>query len=549
MKAPLRVGLLVNGLVQPRWIQKLVADIRASPVAEIVLVVVNATPVPHRSLAQKLWQDRRELLYRLYRKLDEALFRQRPDAFEPVSIADLLDCPQLEVKPRQRRYSDYFEEADIQAIRAYELDVALRFGFRILRGEALRLARYGVWSYHHGDNLVNRGGPPGFWEVMHATPLTGSVLQILSEDLDSGQVIYRSQASTHPYSVTKNKHNYYWKSSAFALRKLAELHAEGRSALEREACPPTYQPYSHRLYQAPGNAEMLRLLARLIDRYAMHKLNRLLYREQWFLAYHVGGAAQPADNFYRFKQLQPPDDRDWADPCVVKRGDSFFIFVEEYVYRKRKGHIAVIQIDAQGRWQPAVPVLERDYHLSYPCVFQWQGRDYMIPETAAKRTVELYQCTSFPGGWALCATLLRDVRATDATVAEVDGRWWMFANIAVAGASNNDELHLFYADSPLGPWVPHRRNPVKSDVQSARPAGRLFHLNGQLCRPAQDCSQRYGYAITIHQIHRLDPEEFRESAIARILPRWTAGLVATHTLNSGDGFTVIDGQRRRRRIA
>ena len=74
----------------------------------------------------------------------------------------------------------------------YDVDVALRFGFRIVKGNALRVAKHGVWSHHHGDNLLYRGGPPGFWEVMRGDPFTGTILQILSDELDGGQVIYRS---------------------------------------------------------------------------------------------------------------------------------------------------------------------------------------------------------------------------------------------------------------------------------------------------------------------------------------------------------------------
>ena len=61
---------------------------------------------------------------------------------------------------------------------------------------------------------------------------------------------------------------------------------------------------------------------------------------------------------------------------------------------------------------------------------------------------------------------------------------------------------------PLGPWKPHKRNPVKSDVRNSRPAGRLFYWNGDLYRPAQDSSQRYGYAMSINRVLRLTPDEF-----------------------------------------
>ena len=95
---------------------------------------------------------------------------------------------------RKTRFCDYLSDEDVSRIRAANVDVLLRFGFRILKGPILRAAKHGVWSYHHGDNQVNRGGPAGFWEVMLNRPTTGSVLQILNEDLDNGRVIYRSYA-------------------------------------------------------------------------------------------------------------------------------------------------------------------------------------------------------------------------------------------------------------------------------------------------------------------------------------------------------------------
>ena len=70
-------------------------------------------------------------------------------------------------------------------LRIHNLDVAISFGFRILKGRALRIAKHGVWSYHHGDNHINRGGPAGFWEVLEGSPVIGSVLQVLDEDLDN----------------------------------------------------------------------------------------------------------------------------------------------------------------------------------------------------------------------------------------------------------------------------------------------------------------------------------------------------------------------------
>src|SRR2546421_9920387 len=110
----------------------------------------------------------------------------------------------------------------------------------------------------------------------------------------------------------------------------------------------------------------------------------------------------------------------------------------------------------------------------------------MMPETRSNRTVELYRAREFPTQWEPAGVLLSDINAADATLAEIDGTWWLFVNVAVDGSGNSDELHLFSAATPLGPWTPHRSNPVKSDARSARPAGRLLFHGGAYYRPAQD---------------------------------------------------------------
>ena len=115
------------------------------------------------------------------------------------------------------------------------------------------------------------------------------------------------------------------------------------------------------------------------------------------------------------------------------------------------------------------------------------------------------------------------------------------------GGARGDELNLYHADTPLGPWTPHKRNPVVSDVRHARPAGRPFKVGAFWYRPAQDCSLRYGYAIALRRIVRLDPNELVEEPATTLTPDWDPKVIATHTVNAVDGLTVIDVQLRRRK--
>ena len=44
IRPPLRIGLLLDDHVQPRWVHRIITEIRSSTLAQIVLVVMNGGP-------------------------------------------------------------------------------------------------------------------------------------------------------------------------------------------------------------------------------------------------------------------------------------------------------------------------------------------------------------------------------------------------------------------------------------------------------------------------------------------------------------------------
>lgn len=550
-KGILRVGLLIDSVTQPRWVYKIVEDISKAPICEIVLVVKNQDirENPYERFFHALMNKRQYVLWKIYSIIDDLIFKSKPDAFQKMDISPFLNgCPVLPVRPIKKGHSDFFQEQDVSSILTHSLDVAIRFGFRILRGGILDIATYGVWSFHHADNRMNRGGPPGFWEVMTETPVTGSILQVLAPELDAGKILYRSWSSTSQYSVRRNKNNYYWKSSSFVIRKLKELHESGKLPLNDEDRESAYVPYSGPLYKKPSNSQMIRLGIKMSGKLISKIFQECFYHKQWFLAFKIGKAKGISDTFYDFKSMLPPRDRFWADPFPVEKEGAYYIFIEEYMYSLNKAHISVIQMDKTGSWSNPVKVLETDFHLSYPFIFKWNSEYYMVPESGSNRTVKLYRSVCFPFEWKLEDVFMENVRAVDASLMEIDGLWWMFVNIAEEGASTCDELHLFYSDKPFGPWKPHKRNPVKSDIRSSRPAGNLFYWNGELYRPAQDCSFLGGYGISINKVIHISPSNYKEEEVSKIRPSWKNNLVGIHTLNHTGRLTLIDSAMYSRRF-
>ena len=540
---------MLNSLTATRWVAKIVADIQESSFAEVVLVVRNSSPhaapkKPWRQLLKTYWTHS---LFERYRRWDRQRHRKELDAFEETDLTGILkNASILLVQPISKGFVDRFAKEDIARIREANLDVLFRFGFRIIRGEILSCAKHGVWSFHHADNREYRGAPPGFWEMYEGNPVTGSILQVLTESLDGGRVIYRSLSATDFESLHLTLNPLYWKTSEFAIRRLRDLYTYGWGYIQSLEVFNEADSYKKGIYRTPPTPVMLRFLTRLALRKIYRRCRSLLVgeRTQWFIAYRARTDKPSAlTDRTGFRLVPWPRGRFYADPFLLKHDGKTYVFFEDFDFKKNRAAISYFEIDDQGRLSVPQRVLDNGYHMSYPYLFESHGIIYMIPETRARKTIELYRATEFPRNWELVRIMAHDVLAVDTTVFEQSGKFWLFTNIAVSGGSTFDELHLFCSDSLEGEWTPHPKNPIVSDVRRARPAGALFFEGGKLIRPGQDCSLRYGYALNFSEIETLSESDYEEKPYNRIEPDWCHGSICTHTYNRTEEFEVLDGMK------
>jgi hypothetical protein len=547
VSCPLRIGIMLDSLRGNKWVAKILADIQSSDFAEIVLVLLNDAPLKKskptvRGRLKAYWIHG---LYNRYTQWDYRRHRQEPDAFEAVDLSQLVkDAEVLPVKPVQKGFVDRFEEADLVRVREANIDVMFRFGFRIIRGDILSSACYGVWSFHHDDNREYRGAPPGFWEMYEGNPVSGTILQILTDTLDGGHVIYRSWSATNFKSLYLNRNARYWKTANFAIRRLRDLHRYGWDYIRSLPEYTEQDQYMKPIYKTPRAPVMAKFLARqaFSRLWPALQANLFVARDQWFVALRKRHHSRDLiDNQTGFRLFPSPKGHFYADPCLIKKGGKNYLFFEDFGFREGKAVISCMELDADGNGGNPEVVLERPYHLSYPFVFEWQGQTYMLPETKLNSAVELYRAQEFPRTWALEKVLLRNLQAVDPTLLQYDDKFWLFVNIAAAGASVYDELHVFYSDSPLGEWTAHPKNPVVSDVRRARPAGALFFDKGELIRPSQDCSLRYGYALVLNRVDVLSESDYRETPVRRVEPVWQKGNLCTHTYSRTEDFEALDG--------
>jgi len=457
--------------------------------------------------------------------------------------------PAIETTPQKNNHHSFPNETDAQNIKKYKLDILIKFGLEHVQIEASDLAKYGIWYYYHGDDRIMRGGPPGFWEVAENWPETSSALIATGGKFKSNRVLFRSHFVTYPLSPARHRSYYFWATAPFLARQINLLQQLG----EEEYCQETNKFNAAPLpkvkrYEAPSNSLAVKAIARIIIRLIKEFFGRILYMNQWFLLFSL--KKDEANNFSEFKKIMPSKGIFWADPHVIQVDDKFYIFIEEFLQKKNKGHISVIELDKQGHWKAPVKILEKDYHLSYPHVFEWNHKFYMVPESRANKTIDLYECAEFPYKWNFKQCLMENISAVDTTLIHSSNKWWLFTAMAEnEAAAPNVELFLFYTDDLFsGAWKAHPQNPIVSDVKSARSAGSLFMKDGKLFRPSQDCSKGYGHGIDLNEVEILTETEYRERKTLSIRPDWDKSIEAAHTYASCGNLTMIDAMTHSRKI-
>lgn len=235
-----------------------------------------------------------------------------------------------------------------------------------------------------------------------------------------------------------------------------------------------------------------------------------------------------------------------ADPFMMRRDGVWYLFFEVLRRSDKRGVIAHATSDDGRTWRYGGVVLEESFHLSYPQVFEWKGEVYMVPESSADLSVNLYRAARFPGAWERVATLLTGYAFADATLFRHHDHWWMFVSTNV-----NDVLNLYHSAHLDRGWQPHPLNPVvKQNAHHARPAGRVIEADGRLYRFAQDCAPEYGtgvFAFEITSLSTLDYSErivFPEPLLTRSGAGWNShGMhhIDAHP-HEGRWIAAVDGK-------
>lgn len=302
------------------------------------------------------------------------------------------------------------------------------------------------------------------------------------------------------------------------------------------------------------NRDQLSPLSRLLSRLP---LSRLLLRQEYMIALGrpsgLGGLREHPWHTVLNRDLITDAVAEYiADPFLLRRGDTFYLYFEVLNLSTGWGELSVAQSSDLEHWVYGGVVLRERCHLSYPYVFEHAGETYMVPETSGRATVSLYRATAFPLGWEKVGDLLSGEAFVDTSLfheaSAAGGPWWLVTSTASSAGPR-----VYCAADLGGPWTPV---PAQSDADGTRlrSAGRIFRLGGQWYRPVQRRGQVYGEDVWLYRIE-LGAHGYRETLVQEVpqpllgppgtpQPGWNSlGMHHLDLQPDGEGFlAAVDGK-------
>lgn len=483
------------------------------------------------------------LLWKLFFKIDAHFFKPKPDA-----LAHSENYSQLE----SITSSNTNNNSDLKELNDYNLDVIINFTEASPPNTLKKAAKFGVWFFNHCNIETLSKRPNGIWEMINNSPEVVGVLRYIKDDMPFPKTIDKTSSCTDGLSFKRNYNDILWQTHLLLSSNL-ELLAKNEELFNKKLTAntnifkdkPLNVPFS-----PPSNLRALQFGVSLYYKKLVQLIKSKFYFDQWALIFYHNENNKNPYNLKNYTQILPPKDRFWADPFLIKHNGKTYLFIEELIYKNKLGHLAVMEIDENGNYTKPITIMVKDYHLSYPFVFEDNGEFYMIPETSGNNDIQLYKATDFPLKWEFQQVIMEDVVAVDTTIYKESGTYWMFTNIKKhEGTSKHVELFLFSSKELItNQWVAHPLNPIIKDIKTSRPAGNLFKSNNKLYRPSQNCSYHYGYALNISEIKKISNNEYNEEVITEVKPNWDKMVKSTHSFNSVGNLFISDIKIKRSRF-
>ncbi len=531
-----KIGIMLENLKHNGFNGELISSLFLNKSVKIDCLIINKknqTSIFKRYSIVKIIE---KILFKILTVIENILFNLffKSFSFKKIDLSQ-KNIEKIYLEPIFKNKNNFctYNEKDISKIADRELDAIIRIESGIIQGEILKITKKGIISFHHGDNEIYRGLPPGFWEVYNKNPSTGFIIQKLNEELDEGDVLFKGSVITKLFYLYNQL--FVYKQSVKHFNKTVNNYLTNNNFAFIKK-----DNHDTKIYKEPNFFELLRYIF-FTYLFLIKKifLKIFKFKEIWSIAFIRDRFDKK--NLEKFTKIENPKGRFIADPFLVKHDEKNYVFVEDFNLKKKQGSISCFKLE-NNKSRFLGKILEEDFHLSFPFIFKFNDTFYMCPETREKKDIRLYKCVDFPLKWVFHKTLIKNIFAVDTLIFNRDNIWWLLTNTDKNNLDASSELSIYFSrNGPLTEhWTPHQNNPIISLTDKARNAG-LVMDNEKIFRISQRAGfNNYGMEFDINEIQTINEKNYDEKKLDNIKPIFFDDIVGTHHLSFNDEYSVID---------
>ena len=527
----MKIGLLINSIEQlDNWQLRVLDGIYSDEQLDLVLLLANNKSVDWRlSTSRNFVADTTNLTAATGLLLKGQYFLETSYFFKPKSVsvnnilgsyAHTLDS--YELKCANENGTSVYGKKVSNDLKNLRLDLIINLDVQTIDSLLFTVSKHGVWEMLFQDFGLKKTAPVGFFEVLKKKPVIAASLCRIAPNSEENEVLNTAYFNRH-WSMTETATIVAEGSVSLFFKNLEKLK---KGALE------VHSNFSHEKI-ANENLSFQNVLGYLFLFYSefLTKLFEKVMAKVFQRRYECWTIFTGSKGFFdRITsspvQLIMPKDEFWADPFLFHHDDKDYLFFENYSYKTKRGKISCGILE-DGQLSEIGDVLDFNFHLSFPFIFEENGKIYLMPESSENKKLQVFKAVAFPFKWELYATAFEGEAVGDAFFhTDEEQQKWLFLNKQAAKtAPMNSELFIYVA----------------------RNGGSIFKHNNQWYRPSQrNVDGVYGRALNINRIDKLTIDEYIETTVQIIEPDFDKNLMGLHHLQQCNGTFVFDAAYRYR---
>lgn len=228
----------------------------------------------------------------------------------------------------------------------------------------------------------------------------------------------------------------------------------------------------------------------------------------------------------------------FADPFILDYDENLIqLLVEEFDYEVHRGRIAKLAVDRK-RWkvEDCKIILDLPTHLSFPMIWREREEVLICPENYKSGKWNMYRYNEDKEKLELVKEVV-NAPLTDAIMYNNNNIYYILSTFVPTPSGK--VLTIWRSDNLMGEFIKTQDMVFNENI--ARNAGMIFKYDGKMIRPAQECNEIYGHALSFQEVGINDNDSFSFNEVYRFLSSHPQYIYGTHTYNQHpNGMAVID---------